>query len=139
MSADLQRLRATLLSWRDKAVRGNALIGLGEVLEAIDEVCEAPYHCPEIVVTLSLGFEVRGDGDFESISADLSIDSDGLLLDDLRRQYSPEYGSSHFSTIAKRFNPISTFRADDISEWLDLVTELMGDSRTCLEVSRDHI
>ena len=139
MSADMRKLRATLLSWRGKAVSGNALIGLGEVLEAIDEVCEDPDHCPEIVVTLSLGFEVRGDGDFESISADLSIDSDGLFFDDLRRQYSPEYGSSHFSTIAKRFNPIPSFQFDDISEWFDLVDELISDSRTTLQASRNHI
>jgi len=139
MSADLLRLRATLLSWRNKALSANALIGLGEVLEAIDEVCEDPDHCPEIVVTLSLGFEVRGDGDFEGISADLSIDSDGLFFDDLRRQYSPEYGSSHFSTIAKRFNPIPSFQFDDISQWFDLVDELMGDSRSILQASRDHI
>ncbi|ROZ84195.1 hypothetical protein EF096_10620 [Pseudomonas neustonica] len=139
MSADLLRLRATLLSWRNKALSANALIGLGEVLEAIDEVCEDPDHCPEIVVTLSLGFEVRGDGDFESIAADLSIDCDGLLLDDLRRQYSPENGSNHFSTIAKRFNPILTFQFDDISEWFDLVDELISDSRTTLQASRNHI
>lgn len=139
MSADLRRLRATLLSWRNKAVSGNDLIGLGEVLDAIDGVCEDPDYCSEIVVTLSLGFEVRGDGEFESISADLSIDCDGLLLDDLRRQYSPEYGSDHFSTIAKRFNPIPTFQFDEISEWFDLVDELMGDSRSILQASRNHI
>ena len=139
MNADMRRLRATLFSWRGKAVSGNALIGLGEVLEAIDEVCEDPGHCPEIVVTLSLGFEVKGDGDFESISADLSIDSDGLFFDDLRRQYSSDYGSDHFSTIVKRFNPISSFQADDISEWFELVDELMGDSRTTLQAHRNHI
>lgn len=139
MSADMLRLRATLLSWRSKAVSGNALIGLGEVLEALDEACEDPSQCPEIAVTLSLGFEVRGDGFSESISANLSIDSDGLLLDDLRAQYSADYGSDHFSTITKRFSPISTFRADDVSEWFDLVSELMSDSRTFLVASRNHI
>ena len=139
MSADLRWLRSTLLSWRDKAVKGNALIGLGEVLEAIDEICEDPTHCPEIVVTLSLGLEVRDGRNFESISADLSIDSDGIFLDDLRRQYSPESGSDHFSTMAKRFSPIPTFKASDIQEWFDLVDELMSDSRTVLAASRDHI
>ena len=139
MSADLRRLRATLLSWRSKAVSGNALIGLGEELDAIDEACEDPSHCSEIAVTLSLGFEVRGDGFSEGISADLSIESDSILLDDLRRQYSADYGSDHFSTISTSFCPISTFRADDVSEWFDLVSELMGDSRTFLKASRNHI
>lgn len=139
MSSELRRLRAILLSWRSKAVSGNALIGLGEVLEAIDEAHEDPSHCPEITVTLTLGFEVRGDGQSEGVYASLMIDCDGLFFDDLRTQYSSDYGSDHFSTIAKRFNPMSTFRAEDISEWFDLVAELNDDSRTLLEASRDHI
>lgn len=139
MSADLPRLRATLLSWRGKAVSGNALIGLGEVLEAIDEVRGDPGHCPEIVVTLTLGLEVRSDGHSEGIYASMIVDSDGVFFDDLRTQNSSDCSSDHFSTIAKRFNPISTFQADDISEWFDLVAELMSDSRTTLQASRDHI
>jgi hypothetical protein len=142
VNANFRQLRSTLLSWRTKAFTGNALTGLGEAIEIIDALgvhSEDDEEWSEKGVTLTLGFEVRGEGYSEGVYASVIVSHYGVIFDDLRTQYSAEGGSDHFSSIDLRFEPVSTFQFGDISDWLSLVNELMSDSRTVLEASRDYI
>jgi hypothetical protein len=139
---DLRQLRSTLLSWRAMANSSEALIGLGEAIEiidAFDELSEDDEDGSDKTVTLTFGLSVVGDDCREGVYASITVARVGILLDDLRTQYSAEYGSDHFSTIGLRFEPLSSFQFDDIREWLNLVDDLSSDHRTVLKAERDHL
>ena len=135
---DRDQLVSLLWSFSDYASDGNALIGLGEVIQYLEYLDEDSGDEIDILVTLSLGHRVSHCGYEEGIFADMTLGFEGLVFEVLNTTYSPGEGSDHFTEGHARFDSMASFDYTQIQSWISIVNIIMSSGRAALQAERLH-
>jgi hypothetical protein len=121
------------------AQSGEALIGVGEVWDALETIDAGDGAYVEINVELSVGFR-RGDRDFEEgVFAGIRVNSEEIVLDELNTTYSSDVGSDHTTRQHAVLGMDGSFPKSKVQGWLALLAEIRRSGPAELSVSRDHI
>jgi len=136
----LVRLRGTIGELAPLAESGDAMIALGEVWNAIDAILDG--QSIEVSVSLTIGSR-RSDPDDqhrldEGLFMSLSVDSDGLVLEELNTTSSKEAGSGQYTVSYGRQSVTSTLDVIDVHNWISRLASIKGWDDTKLSVFRDH-
>ena len=130
-------LAAAIHSLKSLAITGNDLIGLGEVIAAIESLLNEDKI--DINVSLDIGFR-RGDRDFEEgLFVCLRINSEEIILNELNTTYSSDIGSDSYTVDYVHLVPGSHLNHIDLTRWLEKLSEIQSFDDAKLTVSRDHI
>lgn len=130
-------LAAAIHSLKSLAITGNNLIGLGEVIAAIESLLNEDQI--DINVGLDIGFR-RGDRDFEEgLFVCLRINSEEIILNELNTTYSSDIGSDSYTVDYVHLVPGSHLNHIDLTRWLEKLSEIQSFDDAKLTVSRDHI
>jgi hypothetical protein len=140
-AADRYRASVQALSWQllSKAKNGNAVIGLGEIISAIENYAASPdeFAC-EVSVGVDIGFRF-GDRDFEEGRfLCFRLSDEGIRFDELYTTYSSAVGGDHEST------PMGSLSwnggaGGDLDNWFAETEQLLKQVECRVSVSRDHV
>ena len=133
----LMRLAQKLRALSPLTQSGTDLIGLGEALNAIEQIIEGTPV--DVNVYISLGFE-RGDNKFaEGLFLGFRVNEEEIVLDELRTRYEAPIGGEHLTNVYAVRGPHNRFDSCAVEEWIIQLEEVQASDDAQLEVERDHI
>jgi hypothetical protein len=116
---------------------GSDLIGLGEALNAIEQIIEGVPV--DVNVHVSLGFR-RGDEKFkEGLFVCFRVNDEEIVLDELHTRNEEKIGGDHFTNVYAARGPDGSFNACAVEDWIVQLEEVQKFHDARLEVERDHV
>ena len=133
----LMRLTQKLRALAPLTQSGADLIGLGEALNAIEEIIEGTPV--DVNVHVSLGFR-RGDENFEEgLFICFRVNEEEIVLDELHTRYEKPIGGDHFTKVYAVRGPHGHFNIDQVENWIMQLEEVQACDDAQLEVDREHV
>ena len=131
----LMRLAQKLRALAPLTQSGADLIGLGEALNAIEQIIEGT----PVEVNVYIGFERGDDKLAESLFLGFRVNEEEIVLDELRTRYEASIGGEHFTNVYAARGPHNRFDSCAVEDWIIQLEEVQGSDDAKLGVERHHI